>query len=143
MLRIIVEDFKARLRELQSRCEALLTRKRGEAVEERLAGRDGILERATAARRLPGVVMAFQPFRSSGGPLAKGMKKITHSGHRFPPEIPFLLFLSFCREKKIGGAIRDTPFGSGMRLVTARAGGNATTRVCPYYVCNIRQHSRT
>ena len=34
-----------------------------------------------------GIVTPFRASGSSGGPLAKAMKKITYSGYRFPPEI--------------------------------------------------------
>jgi len=35
----------------------------------------------------PGTVTAPRTCGPSGGPLAKGMKKISYSGFRFPPEI--------------------------------------------------------
>ena len=34
-----------------------------------------------------GIVTAFRACGPSGGPVAKGMKKISYKGYRFPPEI--------------------------------------------------------
>jgi transposase-like protein len=52
----------------------------------RIAARIGA-HRDQAAKPTLGIVTAFRACGPSGGPVAKGMKKISYKGYRFPPEI--------------------------------------------------------